>query len=112
MLFGAALHHLYEYFIPELRPEYPSLRHLVFFVINLGLAFLMLRRRKHYVPLLLIVSVQQLNGHGRNLLNSWLKGGDALYTDLVVVLLVPVVFALYTYDVFREDINEKSGDNL
>ena len=112
LLFGAALHHLYEYFVPELRPEYSGLRHMVFFVINLALAFVMLKRSKNYLPVLLLIGVQQLYGHGGNLLETWSNDSGVLYTDLAVVILAPIVFFLYTYDVFRDDVNKKSGINL
>jgi hypothetical protein len=102
LLVCAAIHHLYEYFVPQLRPEYPPLRHIVFFTVNLVLALLMLKRRKRYVPLFFLICVQQLYGHGGNLIDSWLNDRSALYLDLVVVLLVPIVFGIYAYDVFKK----------
>lgn len=99
----AGAHHLYEYFVPELRPEYPPLRHLVFIVLNLILSFLMLKRTKYFVPVLFVISIHQLYGHGGSLLSGWLNGRSALYPDIVIVLLVPIIFSAYTYDVFREN---------
>jgi len=99
LLVGAAFHHLYEYFVPYLRPEYPADRHLALFCINLVLAIFMLRRTKYFLPILLLISVQQLYGHGSNLLNSFSGGQAALYTDWVVVIFVPIIFLSYYYDI-------------
>ena len=101
LLVGAAFHHLYEYFFPELRPEYPAERHIMLFCINLVLAAFMLKRTKYFLPILLLISVQQLYGHGGNLLNSFLGSGAALYTDWVVVIFVPIIFLSYYYDIQR-----------
>ena len=99
----AGLHHLYEYFVPELRPNYPPMRHIVFLGINLIFAYLMLNRTKYFVPLLLLISIQQLVGHGGNIIQSWSSKSAALYTDWFVVLMVPIIFLTYTYDVFRKN---------
>jgi hypothetical protein len=101
LLVGAAFHHLYEYFVPELRPEYPATRHIIVFCINLVLAIFMLRRSWYFLPVLFLMSIQQLYGHGGNLLNSFSGGGAALYTDWVVVILAPIIFFSYCYDIYN-----------
>ena len=97
----AGLHHLYEYFYPELRPDYPPLRHLIMLGINLGLSVLMIKRTKYFLPFLLLLSIQQLYGHGGNIIKSWYGSGQALYTDWAVVIVVPFLFIAYTYDVLQ-----------
>ena len=96
-------HHLYEYFVPELRPDYPPMRHIAFIGINLILAALMVKRTKWFLPFLLIISAQQLYGHGANIIQSLSGSKAALYTDWVVVLLVPVLLFTYCYDVLRKN---------
>ncbi len=95
----AGLHHLYEFFVPELRPEYPPLRHIIFVVLNLGLAFMMIKRTKYFVPILLLISLRQLYGHGGSLLSSLYNGSNVLYTDVVIVFFVPLILSAYIYDV-------------
>lgn len=95
----AGVHHLYEYFAPELRPEYPPLRHIVFLVLNFGLAFMMIKRTKYFVPILLLISLQQLYGHGGSLLSSLSSGSNVLYTDVVIVFFFPLILSAYIYDV-------------
>ena len=100
---AAGAHHLYEYFVPELRPDYPPMRHIAFIGINLILAALMVKRTKWFLPFLLIISAQQLYGHGANIIQSLSGSKAALYTDWVVVLLVPVLLFTYCYDVLRKN---------
>lgn len=101
-LIGAAFHHLYEYFVPQLRPDYPPVRHIAFFAINFLLAFLMVKRTKYFLPLLFLIAIQQLYGHGGKLLSGWSGGEVALYIDWIVVILMPLVLITYSYDVFRK----------
>ena len=101
LLIGAAFHHLYEYFVPELRPEYPAARHILLFCINLILAVFMLRRTKYFLPVLFLISIQQLYGHGGRLIDSFSGSKAALYTDWVVVIFVPIILFSYYYDITR-----------
>ena len=98
---AAGLHHLYGYFSPELRPDYPPLRHLIMVGINLALSVLMIKRTKYFLPFLLLLSIQQLYGHGGNIVKSWYGSDQALYTDWAVVIIVPFLFIAYTYDVLQ-----------
>lgn len=98
----AASHHIYEFFAPDLRPEYPRQRHIVFVIVNFFLAALMLKRTKFVLPLLLFISVHQLYGHGKNILQSSFDLHQALYTDWAVIIIVPFVLGLYSYDVLRK----------
>ena len=100
---AAGAHHLYEYFVPELRPDYPPMRHVVFLCINLVLAILMVRRTKWFLPFLFLISAQQLYGHGANIIQSFYSSKAALYADWFVVLLVPVILFSYSYDVLSKD---------
>ena len=102
LLFVAAgLHHLYEYFIPELRPDYPPLRHIVFLALNLVLAYFMVNRSKYFLPFLFLISAQQLYGHGGNIMQNWSSDKPILYTDWAVVLVIPMLLLIYSYDVLR-----------
>ena len=102
MFLAAGAHHLYEYFVPELRPDYPPIRHIAFLAINLVLAILMVKRTKWFLPFLFLIATQQLYGHGSNLVQSWSGSKEALYTDWVVVLTMPVLLFMYSYDVLRK----------
>lgn len=101
LFIAAALHHLYEYFVPELRPEYPPFRHIIVFLINLVLAASMLRRTVFFLPILLFISIQQLYGHGGNLLASLFGNKALIYTDWLVVIFVPIIFFCYCYDIYN-----------
>ena len=100
---AAGAHHLYEYFFPQLRPDYPPMRHIAFLCINLVLAILMVKRTKWFLPFLLLISAQQLYGHGANIIQSLSGSEPALYTDWVVVFLVPVLLFCYSYDVLTKN---------
>ena len=102
-----ALHHLYEYFFPFLRPDYSPIRHLLFFLINLVVAAAMLKRNWYFFSLLLLLSFQQLYGHGANLVNGFNSGKGALYTDWVILILVPIVLLFYVYDLLRSKLNRR-----
>lgn len=95
-------HHLYELWNPRLRPDYPPARHLVFVFINFLLALLMLKRHKYYLPFLLLIAVQQLYGHGMGLYHSVSNAKPILYTDLVIVVLVPMLALIYSSDVLKK----------
>jgi hypothetical protein len=101
LLVGAAFHHLYEYFVPELRPEYPASRHIMVFCIDIVLAIFMLKRSKYFLPVLFLITIQQLYGHGGNLLNSFSGAKAALYTDWLVVIFAPIIFISYYYDIYN-----------
>ena len=102
LCFGlAAVHHVYEYVDPRLRPDYPPVRHLVFAAINVGMAVLMLRRTKWFVPLLCILVVQQVFAHGQSLLHSWPVASPILIIDWIVIVFAPILLAAYCYDLFR-----------
>jgi hypothetical protein len=102
LLVGAAFHHLYEYFVPELRPEYPASRHIMVFCIDIILAIFMLKRSKYFLPVLFLITIQQLYGHGGNLLNSFSGAKATLYTDWLVVIFAPIIFISYYYDIYND----------
>lgn len=97
----AAAHHVYEYVDPRLRPDYPPIRHQVFVAINIGMAVLMVRRSKWFVPILFMLVVQQVSAHGQSLLHSRSVASPMLCIDWVIVFFAPILFAAYCYDVFR-----------
>ena len=96
---AAGVHHAYEYFIPTLRPDYSPVRHLVFVFLNCVLAILMIKRTKYFVPLLALMTLQQLVGHGSNLVRNLAEGEPTIYTDWLVVIFAPIVLVIYSYDV-------------
>lgn len=100
---AAGAHHLYEYFVPELRSDYPPMRHIAFVGINLALAILMVNRTKWFLPFLFLISAQQVYAHGTNIVQSWSGSKAALYTDWVVVIFAPVLLFTYCYDVLRHN---------
>jgi hypothetical protein len=53
--------------------------------------------------MLLIASLHQLYGHGGDLLESWVDGEPALYTDWAIIVFAPIIFLSYSYDVFRKN---------
>ena len=99
----AALHHLYEYFNPELRPNYPASRHIFFFVINLVLSIFVLVRNKYFLAVLTLVVAQQLYGHGGNLIIDLIESRKTLYTDWSVVILSPIMLMIYYYDIYLKN---------
>jgi len=95
----AALHHAYEVFDSSLRPDYPIERHVVFVLINLVLAFFMIKRTRYLVPVLLLIAIQQVYSHGDSMLKSYSQGVVLSYTDWTVVILIPIIFIVYARDV-------------
>jgi len=97
----ASGHHLYEYFYPYLRPNYPEIRHLALVFINLFMSAMMVKRHKCFLPFLLLVVVQQIYGHGLSLYQNFSHSTSILYTDIVIIVLMPILLVTYTYDVLR-----------
>ena len=97
----AAAHHIYEYFDSSLRRDYPPTRHLFVAVINLLIAYFMIKRTKYFVPFLLFICIQQLIGHGASAYQSLTSGQLPHYTDWVIVILMPPLFGLYVYALIR-----------
>lgn len=93
-----AAHHAYEIWNPELRPEYTTLRHAVFVALNLLMAVFMRYRKWWFLLILLLITIQQVHGHGDNIMNSAL---DTTYTDWVIVILFPLLLICYLFDVLK-----------
>lgn len=96
-------HHLYEYFIPDLRPNYPPLRHIAFVFINLILAYVMIKRHTLITPFLFILAAQQTFAHGLNLHRDWTESNAVMYTDLAIIILMPALLITYVYDVHQTE---------
>lgn len=61
----------------------------------------MLKRNWYFFALILLLSFQQVYGHGSNLVNSLNEGKSVMYTDWVILTLIPIVLLFYVYDLLK-----------
>jgi len=99
LLFCVSGYHFYGLFDSSLRPGYPPLRHLVFVVVNLLLAYFMIKRSKYVLPFLAVLVMQQLYSHGGSLMRHYSEEHALNYIDLFVVIFLPSLLFAYVYDV-------------
>lgn len=97
----SALYHLYGIFDPDLREGYPWQRHLFWVVADAVGIYFLLNRRWYLIPVLAVVLVQQLQGHGSVLISIWLEQARVSYIDLYPVILVALIFCAYSYDIYK-----------
>lgn len=86
----AAAYHLVGLF--GLANDDPAWRHALFVVIDLLLAYGILKRPRYFSWLFLVFLVQQSYTHGSRFLNQWEQQGTVDWISLLVLVVLPVVF--------------------
>ena len=95
-LASAAIFHLIGVFDPTLRPGYPRWRHALFVGLSVVAIFLVLRRPLIAIPFFAIATIQQLYSHGSNLWETWQEQLPVNWTDIAIVIIIPLIFLLVT----------------
>jgi hypothetical protein len=82
----------------EYSPTYPAARHVVFIIIDLALGWLLLRRPRWLVWAFAVLTLQQLNGHGRGAWTLWTEHRRIDWISVVVSVFALAVLALLIID--------------
>jgi hypothetical protein len=93
----AAGFHAAAYFHPSLEPRQAPLEHIIFVPVNLVFAVGTLLRPRWFVVAFALLVVEQLYEHGVAGWTAW-RAGWLDWRSLVVVLSLPLAFALLVYD--------------
>jgi hypothetical protein len=70
----------------------PAWRHALFAGIDLGLAYGLLKRPRHFSWFFLAFLIQQYYTHGAKFINRWEVQATVDWISLLVLLVLPVVF--------------------
>jgi hypothetical protein len=76
----------------------PIWRNLLFVVINLFVAFCLLKRFRWFIFLFVILMIQQLYSHGSDLVNFWNTQHKIDWLSLMVLFILPVIFVFLLLD--------------
>lgn len=87
----AALYHFTALAIPAFAKiayaaTYPFLRHVVFILIDISVAYLLLLRPPWFIWLYLALTVQVIQGHGLRAWRTWFQHDRINWIDIVTVL--------------------------
>jgi len=85
-----ALYHINKYFFPSANEH--ATRHLIFVGICTICVFGLIKRPAWFLYFFGALMLQQLYSHGSQLINQWKEVHTVNYTDLIVVVMMPVIF--------------------
>ena len=78
---------------PDIDPEAPTWRHLLFVGINIVCVIGFVCRPLAFIPFFALLTIQQIASHGTHAARLWCRDGRVDFPSIAVVLVVP--FALY-----------------
>jgi len=87
----------------EYDATYPAWRHLLFIVIDITVAWLLLRRPRWFVWAFLVLTLQVLSGHGRGAWHHWVEQREVDWISVGVSLAAPAILLLLIIDRRRND---------
>lgn len=93
--------HCYCLFDLNCRPSYPKGRHLFWIIINIVGIYYLVHRRWYIIPIIIVLTIQQVSGHGTALINHWHNTHEISVIHLFPVVFVPLLLIVYSYDIFN-----------
>jgi len=76
----------------------PLWRNLLFIVINLLVAYGLLKRPAYFIYLFILLMLQQFYSHGSDLVNLWNLQHKLDWMSLLVFIILPVIFVFLLLD--------------
>jgi hypothetical protein len=76
----------------------PLWRNLLFIVINLLVAYGLLKRPPYFIYLFILLMIQQFYSHGSDLVNLWNQQHKLDWMSLLVFIILPVIFVFLLLD--------------
>lgn len=98
-VFGGFVAHAYAIIDPTSIPNQSLAEHIFWVIADLTACYFILYRHKYFLPILAIWLIQQWYFHGGIALNLWKTEGALAYSDILVVIFMPILFVCYAIDV-------------
>jgi hypothetical protein len=76
----------------------PAWRNLLFVVINLFVAYCLIKRFRWFIFVFVLLMIQQFCSHGSDLLNLWHSQHVIDWMSLLVLLILPTIFVFLLLD--------------
>lgn len=102
---GAAIYHFIAVFITI--NDLPLSRQFIFILIDLAIAYGLLKRPKYFIYVFIILLVQQYYTHGFKLMEEWNNFKKIDYVSLLVLCVLPFIlfFLLKDYHQKKKELS-------
>lgn len=99
-VFAGFVAHAYAIIDPTSIPNQSLGEHIFWVIADLSACYFILNRHKYFLVILTIWLIQQWYFHGGIALDLWRTEEVLAYSDISVVIFMPILFVCYAIDVF------------